>query len=96
MADHRSSCQIRWKDLASWTCKVVSGVFTLGEQWGWNDGQSLYYKMVVDMSEAQKPAMKGCAGSLIAEMKQNLHCGHLDCLNKQQHWILPAQTLAST
>jgi len=30
-------------------------------------------------SEAQKPAWKGCAGSLMAEIKQNLHYGHLDC-----------------
>jgi len=35
--------------------------------------------MVVGMSDAQKPAWKECAGSLVAEVKQNLHCGHLDC-----------------
>ena len=31
------------------------------------------------MNEAQKQAWKDCAGSLMAEMKQDLHCGRLDC-----------------
>ena len=34
-----------------------------------------------------------CAGSLVAEMKQNT-CIMFGVLDKQQHWILPAQTLA--
>jgi len=45
---------------------------------GWNGGQWLEYKMVVGHNKAQKPAWNGCAGSLMAEMKQNLHFGHLD------------------
>jgi len=27
----------------------------------------------------KKPAWRGCASSLMAEMKYNLHCGHLSC-----------------
>jgi len=38
-------------------------------------------------SEAQKPAWRGCAGSLMAEMKYNLLCGRLGSQKKQQHWI---------
>jgi len=42
-----------------------------------------------------KPAWKGCAGSVMAEMKHNLQCGCLGWQKKQQHWIWLAQTLAS-
>ena len=38
-------------------------------------------------SSCQKPAWRGCAGSLMAEMKHNLQCGHLGCQKKLQHWI---------
>ena len=31
------------------------------------------------MSKAQKPAWKGCAGSLMANVKHNQHCEYLDC-----------------
>jgi len=31
------------------------------------------------MGKAQKPAWKGCTGSLMAKMKQNQHCERLDC-----------------
>ena len=34
-----------------------------------------------------KPAWKGCAGSVMAEMKHNLQCGCLGWQKKQQHWI---------
>jgi len=34
-------------------------------------------------------------GSLMAEIKHNLHCGRLGCQNQQQHLIWSAQTLAS-
>ena len=36
------------------------------------------------MNEAQKPAWKACAGSLMAEMKLNAHCGHQVGLQKKQ------------
>jgi len=29
------------------------------------------------------------------EMKHNQECGRLGCSKKQQHWIYPAQALAS-
>ena len=67
--------------------EVVSGMFTLGKQQGMDYSTKLWQ----GMSEPQKPAWKACAGSLMAEMKQNLYCGHLDsktCSNT-------AQTLAS-
>ena len=34
---HRSSCQITYKKLAGWTCKVVSGMFSLdgGREMNW-------------------------------------------------------------
>jgi len=35
------------------------------------------------MSEAQKPAWKGWTGSLMAEMKLNVHCGRQVGLLKQ-------------
>jgi len=54
-------------------------MFTFGEQWG--DGMVGKLKVrvqngVYGTSKAPKP---GCAGSLMAEMKQSLHCGGLDC-----------------
>jgi len=38
-------------------------------------------------SEAQKPAWRGYAGSLMAKMKHNQQYGRLGCQKKQQHWI---------
>ena len=55
-------------------------MFTSGEWWG------MEWRVKVRVqnggrapSKAPKPAGKGCAGSLMAEMKQNLHCGCLHC-----------------
>ena len=42
----------------------------------WVGDGRLEYKM--DTSKAQKPAWRSCDGSLMAEMKQNQHCGSLD------------------
>ena len=60
---------------------------------GWVAGDGLARKgysskLWEGTSEAQKPAWMGCAGSLMAEMKHNLHLVFA-LLNKQQHWILP-------
>ena len=44
VAAHKNFRQIRLKNLASWICKVVSGMLGGG---GWNGGQRLQYKMVV-------------------------------------------------
>ena len=37
--------------------------------------------------EGQKPTWRGCAGSLMPEMKHNQEFGRLGCSKKQQHWI---------
>ena len=58
-------------------------------------GKGYTSKLWQGTNEAQKPAWRGCAGSLMPEMKHNQQCGHLSCSKKQQHWIQPAQTLAS-
>jgi len=44
-------------------------------------------KLWYDTSEAKKPAWRGCASSLMPEMKHNQQCGRLGCSKKQQHWI---------
>ena len=44
VAAHRSSRQITLKKLAGWTCKLVSGMFSLG---GGGDGLRLQFKIVV-------------------------------------------------
>ena len=69
------------------TC-IVSGMLTLSGWWGmewWVKVIYIYiYIYIVQMvfghkSEAQRPAWKVCASSLMAKMKQNLHCECLDC-----------------
>ena len=71
VAAHRSSCQMRQKNLAGWTYKVVSGMFTSGGWWGMELAGKVYStKWCYDMSEAQKPAWKGFAGSLMAEISK--------------------------
>jgi len=42
-------------------------------------GKGYSSKLLQGTSEAQKPAWRGCAGSLMAEMKHNLQCGCLGC-----------------
>ena len=34
---------------------------------------------ITSAKKAKKPAWRGCVGSLMAEMKHNLQCGHLGC-----------------
>jgi len=34
VAARRNARQIRFENLAAWTCEVVSGMFTLGGWWG--------------------------------------------------------------
>ena len=55
-------------------------MFTLG---GWQGINWREKVLVQNFSEAQKTAWVSFAGSLMAKMKQNLHFGGLDCLNKQ-------------
>ena len=57
-------------------CEVVSGMFSLGDGLV---GKGYSSKLWYGTSEVQKPAWRGCAGSLMAEMKHNLQCGHLGC-----------------
>jgi len=63
-------------NLAGLMCEVVSGMFSLGGWWGMDWRERLQFKRT---SEAQKPAWRSCAGSLMAEMKHSLHCGRLGC-----------------
>ena len=69
VAAHRSSRQITWKKLVGWTCKVVSGMFSLGRWQGmeWQENVTVQ-NCGRALVEAQKPAWRGCAGSLMAEM----------------------------
>ena len=62
-------------------CEVVSGMFSLEEGGGGDGlvGKGYSSKLWQGTSEAQKPAWRDCAGSLMAEMKHNLLCGHLGC-----------------
>ena len=72
-------------------CEVVSGMFLLGGGRGMDWWEKFSSKLWQATCEVQKPAWRGCAGSLMAEMKLNLHCGGLD---KQRHWKQPAKTFA--
>ena len=56
----------------------MQGMYTLGGWWGMDWWERLQYKWWQGMSEALKPAWRGCAGSWKAEMKQKLQCGCLD------------------
>ena len=63
----------KMEKLVGWTCEIASGMFTLGE---WRDGlagKRYNSKLWSGTSEAQKPAWRDCVGSLMAEMKHNLH-----------------------
>ena len=62
---------------------------------GWVVGDGIVDKGTKSLQgtrEAQKLAWKGCGGSIMAEMRQKIQCGSLDC---QQHWILLTKALAS-
>ena len=60
-------------------CKVVSGMFSLGGEGGDGlAGKGYSSKLWWDTSEAQKPALRGYAGSLMADL-QGVLCGCLGC-----------------
>ena len=62
-------------------------MFSLGGWWGMNWREGYSSKLRWGTSEAQKPALRDCASSLMAEMKHIQQCGCLDCSEKRQHWI---------
>ena len=96
VAARRSSRQITQKGLAGWN--VQGSIRDVFIGWGAGDGlaaKGYSSKLWESTIEAQKPALRDCAGSLMAEMKHIQQCGRLGCSEKQQHWIQPAQTLAS-
>jgi len=59
--------------------KVYFKIAFVCVQGGGLAGKGYSSKLWYGTSEAQKSARRGCAGSLMAEMKHSLHCGHLGC-----------------
>ena len=65
-----SYCSQKFPPNVGWMCEVVSGIFTLG---GWQLGDGFAGKVEVQncgkaLVKPKKPAWRGCAGSLMAEM----------------------------
>ena len=90
MAAHRSSHQItykikkiRWLDVRGSVRDVFIGLVA-GDGLA---GKGYTSKLLQGIGEAQKPAWRSCAGSVMPEMKQNQQCGRLGCSKKQQNWI---------
>jgi len=79
VAVQRSSCQIRGK--IGWL-NVGSNIRDVCIGWMVGDGlagKDYSSKLQWGTTEAQKPAWRCSAGSIMAEIKHNLHCGRFGC-----------------